>query len=111
MEITKKEKERFVDMLYKHQIIIIQCNKGSNRKTYDYKFIGADVRGRYDFTRLCAELSGYPNNGGCEYLSIRALDGVAVLTDTLEKIKPIRKNETVYNRYSEVRDLVCTFYV
>ena len=109
MEITKEKKERFVDMLYKHQVIIIQCNKG--RKTFNYKFFGADVRGRYDFTDLCAELSGYQTEGEGWNLSIRASDGVAVLTDTLEKIKPIKKNDTVYNRYSEVRDLVCTFYV
>ena len=109
MIITKEMKERFVEMLYKHQVIIIQCNKG--RKTFNYKFFGADVRGRYDFTELCAELTGCPTAGDGLNLSIRALDGVAVLAETLDKLKPLKKNETIYNRYAEVRDLVCTFYV
>ncbi len=111
MEITKEMKERFVDMLYKHQVIIIQSYKGSKRRTYNFKFFGADVRGRYDFTPLCATLSGYKSTEGGNYLSVIASDGVAVLTDTLEKIKPIKKNETLYSRYQEVRDLVCTFYI
>lgn len=114
MIITKEMKERFVEMLKAGQIIVIQCNKGNNRRTYDYKFIGANDSGKWDFTPLVAEYSWYKNNKGVEYLTIRALDGVSVICSTLCELQK-EGIETGfgdgYSQYQDVRDLVSTFYV
>lgn len=116
MIITKETKERFVKMLKAHQIIVIQCNKGNNRKSYDYKFIGADVRGRYDFTPLVAEYSGYKSNKNktVMYLSVQGLDAAAIITDTLDALRNenvFKSKKTNYELYEEVRDLLYTFYI
>lgn len=116
MYIAKETKERFVKMLKAHQIIVIQCNKGSNRKNYDYKFIGADVCGRYDFTPLIAEYSGYKsnNNESVMYLSVRGLDAAAIIADTLDVLRKenvFKSKKTNYELYEEARSLICTFYI
>ena len=114
MIITKETKERFVKMLKAGQIIVIQCNKSSNRKTYDYKFIGANNSGKWDFTHLVAEYSNYPNNKGCQYLAIRSLDGAAVICSTLYELKKEGIKTGLgdgYSQYEKIRDLLTTFYL
>ena len=114
MIITKETKERFVEMLKAGQIIVIQCNKGNNRKTYDYKFIGANDSGKWDFTPLVAEYSGYQNNKGVQYLTIRALDGVSVICSTLCELQKDGIETDFgdgYSQYQKVRDLLSTFYL
>jgi len=114
MTITKETKERFVKMLKARQIIVIQCNKGSNRKTYDFKFIGANNSGKWDFTPLLAEYSNYSNNKGCQYLSIRSLDGAAVICSALCELKKEGMKTGLgdgYSQYEKIRDLLTTFYI
>ena len=114
MIITKETKERFVKMLKAGQIIVIQCNKSSNRKTYDYKFIGANNSGKWDFTPLAAEYSWYQNNKGVQYLTIRALDGVSVICSILCELQRDGIETDFgdgYSQYERVRDLLCTFYI
>lgn len=117
MIITKETKERFVKMLRDRQIIIIQCDKGRNRKTYDFKIIGANSGGRWDFTPLVAETSIYPSSRGetIQKLSVRGLDGAAVVANTIFKleIEGIKTNfgEDYYGIYQNVRELLTTFYI
>lgn len=116
MYITRETKERFVKMLYDRQIIVIQCNKSTNRKTYDLKFIGANSGGKWDFTPLVVETSGYPSNKRTtvERLAIYALDAASVICDTLDKLQEEGIESNLgegYNQYQKVRDLLTTFYI
>lgn len=114
MLITNETKIRFARMLAKKQIIVIQCNKGNNRRTYDYKFIGANDSGKWDFTPLVAEYSCYQNNKGVQYLTIRALDGVSVICSTLCELQKEGIETDFgdgYSQYEKVRDLLTTFYL
>lgn len=115
MIITKETKERFVRMLKARKIIVIQCKKSSNRKTFNYKFIGANNSGKWDFTPMIAEYSNYSNSkGGCQYLSIRSLDGAAVICSTLCELKKEGIKTGLgdgYSQYEKVRDLLTTFYL
>lgn len=114
--ITKETMELFVKMLKKRQIIVVQCNKYSRSKNYNVKFIGADNHGRWDFTPLVAEFSGYKSNANTKimFLTVFTNDPVATITDTLINLRKrgiggITKGN--YALYNEVRDLVCTFYM
>ena len=113
MLITLETKKRFVKMLKSKQIIVIECNKGNYRKTYAYKFIGANSGGRWDFTPLVAQYSHYRNNGSSDVkrLTIFATDGIAVLCDTLDSLEINAGLGNGYSQYSQVSELVSTFYV
>lgn len=116
MIITRETKELFVKMLCDRQIIVIQCNKSTNRKTYDFKFIGATPDGKWDFTPLVAEMSGYPSNKRTtvERLTIYALGAVSVVCDTLNKLQEEGLGPNLgkgYSQYQKVRDLLTTFYI
>lgn len=116
MIITKETKDRFVRLLKERKIIVIQCNKYPRSKNYNFKFIGADGYGRWDFTPLVAEFSGYKSNAKTDimFLSVSGDDPAAIITDTLMALKKqgitgIPKEN--YALYEEVRGLVCTFYI
>lgn len=114
MDYEKEEKKQFVKMLGKKQIIIIECNKSNSRKTYDYKFIGADDNGRWDFTALMKKLSRYPSNKGCQRLCVCALDGISVIADAcaeLHKEGLFESTDTDFGLYSYIREQVTTFYM
>ena len=116
MIITRETKQRFLTMLDARQIIVIQCNKSTNRKTYDFKFIGANSGGKWDFTPLVAETSGYPSNRRTtvERLAVHALDAVSVVCDTLNKLQEeglVSNLGEGYSQYQKVRDLLATFYI
>lgn len=116
MYFEKITKERFVKMLDAGDIIVIECDKSANRKTYDYKFIGANSEGYWDFTPLCADLSDYPNNGRkcVQRLSIRSNDGVAVLCDVIEKLDSegiFFSDKKGHDLYEIVRHLVTMCYI
>lgn len=114
MVITKETKERFVRMLYARQVVAIQCNKSSRNKTYNYKILGVSSDGKWDFTYTCADLSNYPVSGDVRSLSIRSLDVVAVICETLTKLKDegiFTEEKNGYSLYQEVRDLITTFYM
>lgn len=116
MNFTKETKERFVEMLKNRQVIVIMCDKGTNRRTYNCKFIGANDSGKWDFTPLVAEKSGYPSNRRTtvERLAIHALDAVSVVCDTLNKLhdEGVGPNPGGgYSQYQKVRDLLTTFYI
>lgn len=117
MYITKETKERFVEMLKNRQVIVIQCDKDVNRKTYDYKFIGANSGGKWDFTPLVAEMSGYSSNRRKTVmrLAIHALDAVPVVCNTLNKLQEegleTNLGEGYYCQYQKVSDLLATFYL
>ena len=116
MIITKETKERFVKMLEKNQIIMIQCNR-SGRKTYDFKFIGSDGYGKWDFTPMVAEISGYPSNKdtAIKYLAVRSLDGEDVICNTLLKLHEEglfdKFSSNGYSLYNYVRGHISTFFI
>lgn len=108
--------ERFVKMLKKGQIIVIESDKYPRSKNYNCKFIGADCHGRWDFTPLVAEFSGRKSSNGerIMFLSVFCNDPIAAIADTLLNLKKkgitgITKDN--YALYEEVRDHVCTFYM
>ena len=110
---------RFVEMLEKGQIIVIQCNRTAARKTYDYKFIGSDGNGVWDFTPMIAGATSYPNNSyhTVQRLCIRSLDFADVITRTLQTLrsegiftKEFRDND-LYSLYSYARTKVRVFYM
>lgn len=117
MTVTKETKERFVKMLKARQIIVIQCNKGSNRKTYDFKFIGANNSGKWDFNPMVEHFTRghYSYRSGGDYtLAIRAIDAVSVICEVLDELK--KENVECdfgngYTQYENVRDLLTTFYI
>ena len=116
MRFEKETKERFIKMLDDRQVIVIQCNKCASRKTYDYKFIGANSEGKWDFTPLVAEFSGYPSNASVTvmYLAVRGLDPAAIIADTVENIcedlgKALEKSG--HGLYEYCRHNITTFYL
>lgn len=119
MIITEETKKRFLKMLNDRQIIVIQCNKGSQHKTYNFKFIGANSKGKWDFTPMVVEMSRFPSNKTTrtmeQYLSVRALDAAIVICNVIEKMKEegILNFEYTfgYELYQIVRDKISTFYV
>ncbi len=116
MIITNETKERFIKMLEDRQIIVIQVDKRRSRKTYDYKFIGSNSDGKWDFTPLCAHFSGYPNNSSThiQELTIRALDAADVICDVLEKLREENlffSELSGHRLYEKVREKISTFYV
>lgn len=115
MIITEETKQRFLQMLNNRQIIVIQCNKGSQHKTYNFKFIGANSEGKWDFTPMVVEMSRFPYSTSIQHLSVRALDAANVICNVIEKMKEegILNFEYTfgYELYQIVRDKICTFYV
>lgn len=117
MNITKETKERFVSMLKERQIIVIECDKSAKNKNYNYKFIGANEYGRWDFTPLVAEFSGYPNNRNkCVMrLSVRGIDAAAIIADTLMNLENQDaigiRIDNYHSLHEKVRNLICTFYI
>lgn len=116
MIITKETKERFAKMLRDRQIIVIQSSK-PNRKTYDYKIIGANSEGKWDFTPMAAELSYYANNSSTQIkrLAIRSPHSSDdVITSVLEGLQ----KEGLFNRYKNLYQLhvfaqehITTFFI
>lgn len=104
-------------MLDDRQIIVIQCNKGNSHKTYDFKFIGANSEGKWDFTPMMVEMSRFPSNKSAhvQNLSVRALDAVSVICNVIEKIREegiLNFGNTIgYDLYQTVREKISTFYV
>lgn len=116
MIIEKATKSRFIKMLEAREIIVINCDKSARRKTYDFKFIGANSYGVWDFTPLCAEISGYPYNTAAtrSRLSIRSNDGIAVLYEVTEKLSEegfYFSDKKEHDLYEVIRHLVTTFYI
>ena len=116
MYITRETKERFVKMLNDRQILVIQNDKGRKYKTYNLKFIGANSDGKWDFTPMVAQLSKYQSTKEeyIQYISIRALDAVAVICNVLDELKDegiVERKSEGFSQYEEVRDKISTFYV
>ena len=115
MIIERSTKERFVKMLEERQIIAIQANKGANRKTYDYKIIGANNSGKWDFTPMCAQVSNYPNNGCVIYLAIQtAHDAEDIVDDVLKELAKegiFRNDLKGWDLHEYSRDHITTFYI
>jgi len=117
MIITKETKERFVRMLMNHEIIVIECKRNSNRRSYDYKFIGANSYGRWDFTPLVAEYSGFPcPEKPIQWLSVRGDDAAKILHAVMnemrnQKINGVPAYVSAYSQYVAIRTLLTTFYI
>lgn len=58
MDYEKEMKERFVQMLKDRQILIVAGQQTAKNGDGDYKFIGANNDGKWDFTLLLGQLSG-----------------------------------------------------
>ena len=117
MVITRETEERFVRMLKNREIIVIQCCKSVRRKTYDYKFIGANSYGKWDFTPLVENAT----SGKYSYryhkdvrLAIRVTDAASVICEVLcelEKDGISSDFGSGYSQYEKVCDHLCTFYL
>ena len=115
MIIAKETKERFVKMLNNREIIVIECDRNSNRRSYDYKFIGANSNGKWDFTPLVAECSGFPySKKPIQWLSVRGHDAASMISAVInelrnEKIDGIPAAGDSYSQYERIRTLLTTF--
>ena len=102
-------------MLKDRQIIAIEINKSNSRRTYDYKIIGANNDGKWDFTDLIAKLSGYDYNKrlDSEHRVIFSLDGACIICDALRKLSKqgfFPEYKDGYDIYSKVRHSLTMFY-
>lgn len=114
MYIIRETKIRFARMLAKKQIIVIQCKKSANCKSYDFKFIGADDYKKYDFTPAIADILGLPLSENLYYCSIKAKDAAELVRLAIEKLAKdgiIKEEKSGYDLYEQVRDLLTTFYL
>ena len=120
MIITEETKRRFVRMLDKWQIIVIRASY-VNRKYPNFKIIGADEFGRWDFTPLASYVTGCKtiNVIGGEIAICRTTDVVGILQDVLRKLHDERiessffaNNEDCgYALYSYCREHICSFHL
>lgn len=116
MIITQEIKEKFARMLDARQIIVVQCNRSISRKTYDYKFIGCDGYGKWDFTPLVAELTDFSTNK-CEriqYLVIRGNGGADIVYEVMRKLQDegiAASTPSGHSLYEYCRDKLSTFYL
>jgi len=116
MIITKETKERFLQMLEANQIIVIQSNQ-PNRKTYDYKIIGANSNGKWDFTPMAAELSYYDNNRRktIERLAIRSphnsADVIDSILESLQKEGLFRTDLSNWEMHQYSSEHIVTFFI
>jgi len=113
MYIINETKIRFARMLAKKQIIVIQCKKNVNSKSYDFKFIGADDYEKYDFTPMIADVLGLPIFQNIYYCSIKGNDAAELVRLTIEKLSKdgiISEEKSGYDLYEQVRDMLTTFY-
>ena len=114
MDYEKGMKEQFVKMLNDKQIICF----GANRKKpgiYEYKIIGADSYGRWDFTATIAEETSYKAvNGTLLPLAIKANNVCMIIGDFLQKLHEeglFDCEETGYGLYSYVWDRITIYYL
>ncbi len=115
MVITEETKLRFIAMLAKRHVIVIQVKShGSNH--YRFKFIGADDSGKWDFTPMVADTAGVEYNGEMlnENLSIVAKDAADLIVKVIKNMAEdglILKREDDHETYEKVRHLLTTFYM
>ena len=116
MIFTEETKKRFVSMLVAKQILVIECHRKPRDRHYDYKFIGANDQGKWDFTPMIEEVMGFKSNKPVpiQYLAIRSNDAAHIVADVIEKlheegITPLRIHGV--ELYQHVRDLLTTFYL
>ena len=112
MIITEETKLRFVGMLMQRQIIVIQHKAHQGR--YTFKYIGANDGGKWDFTPMVADTAGIEFNGemNLENLSIVGQDGADIICKALKNMQDeglVKFEESGYNPYEKVRDLITTF--
>lgn len=114
MYIINETKIRFARMLAKKQIIVIQCKKTVNCKSYNFKFIGADDYEKYDFTPMVADTLGLPLSQNIYYCSVKGNDAAELVRLTIEKLAKdgiIKEEKSGYDLYEQVRGLLTTFYL
>jgi len=114
MYIINETKIRFARMLAKKQIIVIQCKKTANCKSYNFKFIGADDYEKYDFTPMVADTLGLPLSQNIYYCSVKGNDASELVRLTIEKLAKdgiIKEEKSGYDLYEQVRGLLTTFYL
>jgi hypothetical protein len=114
MIITEETKKRFVSMLVARQILVIECHRNPKDRHYEYKFIGANEKGKWDFTPMIEEVTDFKSNKPVpiKYLTIHANDAAHIVANTLEKfdeegVFPVRLRGVELYQY--VRDLLTTF--
>lgn len=114
MIITKETKERFLQMLDAGQIICIRANK-KGRATYDYKVIGANDSGKWDFTPMAATVSNYPNNrGGMELAIMSRLSAADIIEDVLKELQKenlFRSDLTGWDLHHYANNHITTFFI
>ena len=63
-KFTKETYERFIKMVENGQIIVVAHRLNKRSFTQEYKIIGANSEGRWDFTPMVAYLTDCKTNGG-----------------------------------------------
>lgn len=114
MFITNELKIRFVRMLAKRQILVVQCKRNKRSKNYDFKFIGANEFEKFDFTPMIADTLHVCLRQSCEYNSILGIDAAEIVRLFIEKLAKdgiVNEKKIGYDLYEEVRDLLSTFYL
>jgi len=114
MYITNETKIRFARMLAKKQIIVIQCKKSVNSKSYNFKFVGANEYERFDFTPMIADTLGLPLSQNIYYCSVKGIDAAEIARLTIEKLAKdgiIKEEKSGYDLYEQIRELLATFYL
>lgn len=117
MDVKELFKELFVKMLDERQIIVIRA-RILDRKYPHYKIIGANGKGKWDFTRTVAEITK------CAYIPVTGneiaitgtidIDGiiskaVSILHDERIDSAFFENNDDCGSLYSYCRDLICNF--
>lgn len=114
MIITEETKQRFIEMLKNRQIIVIQYRR--HQRSSVFKFIGANDRGKWDFTPCVADMAGIEYNGEMinENISIVGKDAVDIITKAVKKVScggDWMHERTYHEIYEKMRDLITTFYI
>ena len=114
MLFSDETKERFVTMLENRQIIVIRSRQ-KGRKTFAYKFIGANDSGKWDFTPLVASESNFPATKDLPIYetAVFANDAVAVICEALKTLKTdgLLEKWTDGIDYFKVRENLTFFYI
>lgn len=114
MLFSEETKERFIKMLKDRQIIAIRCNQG-RKKSFAYKFIGANNDGKWDFTPLVANESNFPTtkNTSIYDTAIFANDGVGVVEEALKNLRKdgFLDDSAETKDYFKIRELLTFFYI
>lgn len=87
MEFTSELKNKFIDLLVSHNIIVVSHQYGKDYTKYEHKIIGMHDGLRWDFTPMIADITECrTNNKGVVHLAVRGF-ATELIRDTLFKFR------------------------